>query len=384
MANIPIYGKLVNETTEQIIADASQIGMTGGGNAESAINNAKPFYADYGVTTSAEIDAAYLAGRPCYCRYTIPGTDFELYVPLLGRQDSTYHNFGLVDAQTPETEETPYLYVIACDGDEWSLDATMSCAIQKQLTFDNAPTLNSDNPVRSGGVYTALSNKQDSLTFDNAPTKNSNNPVKSGGIYTALASKQNALTFDDVPTDGSNNPVKSGGIYSAISARRDVFVATYGTTTNAEIAAACDAGKLCIVMYNRFLYVLAYYEANNGVHTRDVFTCPYSYYLGRAYVDSGGWHRDTTRYQSIIKNVQITLAANAWSNGAQTVTVTGIVNYEEGQLIQPVPASASRAAYEAAGVKATAQATNSLTFSCDTTPSSDLTVYVIITEVIVQ
>ena len=38
-----------------------------------------------------------------------------------------------------------------------------------------------------------LNSKQDTLTFDNAPTANSNNPVKSSGIYTALAGKQNDL-----------------------------------------------------------------------------------------------------------------------------------------------------------------------------------------------
>ena len=32
----------------------------------------------------------------------------------------------------------------------------------------------------------------------------------------ALAGKQDVLTFDSVPVDGSNNPVKSGGVYSAI------------------------------------------------------------------------------------------------------------------------------------------------------------------------
>lgn len=30
--------------------------------------------------------------------------------------------------------------------------------------------------------------------------------------------KQDALTFDDVPTENSNNPVKSGGVYSSINA----------------------------------------------------------------------------------------------------------------------------------------------------------------------
>lgn len=34
---------------------------------------------------------------------------------------------------------------------------------------------------------------------------------------TAIAGKQDALTFDDAPTQGSNNPVKSGGIFNAIN-----------------------------------------------------------------------------------------------------------------------------------------------------------------------
>lgn len=34
-----------------------------------------------------------------------------------------------------------------------------------------------------------ITNKQDTLTFDNSPTSGSSNPVKSGGVYTALAAK---------------------------------------------------------------------------------------------------------------------------------------------------------------------------------------------------
>ena len=37
----------------------------------------------------------------------------------------------------------------------------------------------------------AMSGKQDTLTFDNTPTENSTNPVKSGGVYTALSGKVN-------------------------------------------------------------------------------------------------------------------------------------------------------------------------------------------------
>ena len=64
-------------------------------------------------------------------------------------------------------------------------------AKQNALTFDNTPTSGSSNPVKSGGVYTALAGKQDNLTFDQAPTENSGNPVTSGGVFDALAPLSN-------------------------------------------------------------------------------------------------------------------------------------------------------------------------------------------------
>ncbi len=60
---------------------------------------------------------------------------------------------------------------------------------QKELTFDNAPVNDSDNPVTSGGIYSALSEKQDELTFDDSPTIGSDNPVTSKGILAALNKK---------------------------------------------------------------------------------------------------------------------------------------------------------------------------------------------------
>lgn len=66
-------------------------------------------------------------------------------------------------------------------------------------------------------IEAGLNEKQNTLTFDDVPTSGSNNPVKSGGVYTGLAGKQNTLTFDNAPTLGSTNPVTSGGVYTAIA-----------------------------------------------------------------------------------------------------------------------------------------------------------------------
>lgn len=77
----------------------------------------------------------------------------------------------------------------------------------------------------------------------------------------------------------------------------------------------------------------------------------------------------------------ITLPASGWSSNNQTVTVSGVLADESAQLIQPMPAVASQAAYYAAGILCTNQAANSLTFTCREAPSSDLTVYVVMQEV---
>lgn len=106
---------------------------------------------------------------------------------------------------------------------------------QNQLTFDNEPRQNSDNPVKSGGIKTAIdqmgATKQDTLTFDDHPTAGSSHPVTSGGVKSAIdaeeqrarlveeslaSTKQNVLHFDNVPTQDSLNPVTSGGIAQAI------------------------------------------------------------------------------------------------------------------------------------------------------------------------
>lgn len=70
--------------------------------------------------------------------------------------------------------------------------------VNGQIKVPQTPT---DNAHATSKKYVddALSNKQDILTFDNAPTQNSTNPVTSGGIYTALENvKKNAFKQVDI------------------------------------------------------------------------------------------------------------------------------------------------------------------------------------------
>lgn len=80
------------------------------------------------------------------------------------------------------------------------------------------------------------------------------------------------------------------------------------------------------------------------------------------------------RLVNAISSTSVTLEAASWSSNAQTVTVTGMTSTSK-VWVSPAPASTS--GYASNGVLCTAQGTNSLTFECTSTPSSDLTVNVI-------
>lgn len=71
----------------------------------------------------------------------------------------------------------------------------------------------------------------------------------------------------------------------------------------------------------------------------------------------------------------ITLASTDWSSHSQTKTVSGVT---ADNTVIVAPASASAADYAAAEILCTAQAANSLTFTCTTDPTNNISVNVVI------
>ena len=71
----------------------------------------------------------------------------------------------------------------------------------------------------------------------------------------------------------------------------------------------------------------------------------------------------------------VSLVAANWSSKTQTVTVAGVTATNT-VIVAPAPASYS--AYSDAGIVCTAQAADSLTFTCLNTPSAAISVNVII------
>lgn len=76
-----------------------------------------------------------------------------------------------------------------------------------------------------------------------------------------------------------------------------------------------------------------------------------------------------------IKSATATIAVSAWSNGSATVTVTG-VTASNTVIVSPAPSSIT--AWVKGELKCTAQGTNSLTFTCTTTPTAAININVLI------
>ena len=96
------------------------------------------------------------------------------------------------------------------NGDPYPLDGQSPEAIM-QIVEDNSdttPTENSDAPITSGGVFTALGTKQDTLTFDTVPTDESTNPVTSGGVFSALENANTVIEVGAVQGQSENSKVK--------------------------------------------------------------------------------------------------------------------------------------------------------------------------------
>ena len=79
--------------------------------------------------------------------------------------------------------------------------------------------------------------------------------------------------------------------------------------------------------------------------------------------------------QEALGTLTVTLTAAGWSSNTQTVTVTGVTSSNT-VIISPSPSNMED--YTNAGIVCTTQETNSLTFECDTTPTSAIDVNVVI------
>ena len=160
---------------------------------------------------------------------TVPGATSDL------TNDSGFITSADIPAIPASTTTTPKMDGTAAVGTEnkWAKgdhvhpsDTTKANLASPTFTgTPKAPTAskgtNTTQLATTAFVQTAIGDKQDTLTFDTAPTANSQNPVTSGGIATALASKLDSSTADSTyakKTDITNVYKYCGSVatYSAL------------------------------------------------------------------------------------------------------------------------------------------------------------------------
>lgn len=148
-----------------------------------------------------------------------------------------------------------------------------SIIYQKKLTFDEVPTVNSSNPVKSSGIYSALEQKVDTSTKINGKTLDTsivNIPnIYVGTCSTAAATAPKAATVEPFPLDENNKPLV-GTIIAVKFANTNTYK-TSGTTmtlnvngtgaypiyyNNAEIVSTTTANTLACGYKNRYIYYL--------------------------------------------------------------------------------------------------------------------------------
>lgn len=198
------------------------------------------------------------------------------------------------------------------------------------------------------------------------------------------------LTEPGVPADAKavgdalNRLSGGGGGGGGGGGESDVFYAIYGTTTNAEILAAYEAGKAVYLKVGDNYGVYRLLLVNSTTAYFGGITSTRSFARYRCSADTWATYEHVP-LAPMATSVAVTLTASGWSSSkTQTVTVTGVLADETKQLITPTPAASSQAAYYNAGIRCTGQAADSLTFTAKTIPTADLTVYVTIQEVLVS
>lgn len=167
--------------------------------------------------------------------------DIEVLNDNLDNQDSIVHQAFLDLAPVFSTANTYAVKdVVLYDNKVWICHTAVTTA----GAWTGSTNWTQTTVGETGGV----------ATYAELPDKPSINGNEVSGNKTgAQLGLQNALTFDNVPTDGSNNPVKSGGVYSAEEAIRQWTTASAksvsgnpitlldGSARNAEgLAVACE------------------------------------------------------------------------------------------------------------------------------------------------
>lgn len=200
--------------------------------------------------------------------------------------------------------------------------------------------------------------------------------VGAGGVLTIYGNGNNRIEFVSSGSgpQGTIYAMSSGGLQFVISNADYRLYSSSFVSSNANVTLGSSTYKWASLYATKInngsdiavpntsgtMVVADYTSATQG----DVLTLDSN---GNAVWQAGGGGGATSTTG--------TLVAASWSSNSQTINVTG-VTASNNVIVAPAPAS--QADYTSAGIICTAQGAGTLTFTCTSTPASDLTVNVLI------
>ena len=178
---------------------------------------------------------------------------------------------------------------------------------QDALTFDSEPTENSNNLVKSGALYSVITDNElvtaaalndlNDRMLDVEESMSSvlvseTDPVFSASPAASITAsnisswnaKQDALTFDSIPTENSDNLVKSGPLYTVLT-NTELVVATAINDLNERILSVDSSISEVYEEIDRALTAVLTYRGTVGSNG-DVSVLPSSHEVGDVYVVS--------------------------------------------------------------------------------------------------
>ena len=206
-AKVNITGAATTIVSNNLLASRALVSNADGKVAVSDVTSTELGYLS-GVTSAIQTQLnSKLSKIPAAGSSTQP-----VYINSSGVPTKCNYSLGDACAKAVTTSVTDGSTSLVTSGGVY----TAVSAKQDKLTFDTSPTSGSGNPVTSGGVYSAI-NAIPQITVDSALSSTSTNPVQNKVINTALSNKMDKKTIDTKVTSGSSNLITSGAVYTAIN-----------------------------------------------------------------------------------------------------------------------------------------------------------------------
>nr|DAW17165.1 MAG TPA: nucleoid-associated protein [Caudoviricetes sp.] len=345
------------------------------------------------------------ADAPTITGFTIRQSDYHLIVTL---SNGTSYDAGYCRGQAGAGTGDMLASVYDPNNKHQDIFAYVDNAIKDvKVTTDATPTQGSANPVQSGGVYSALTNKLNktgdgsnvTVAFTAASTRAN---IATGEKLSVLFGKiakwfadlgslafKSTVTKSDLASDVQTSLGKADSALQSYT-ETDPTVPEWAKTKTKPSYSKSEVGLANVDNVKQYSadnpppYPVTSVNGKTGAVTVNVPTIPSTTSLLKGN-GSGGLVAATagTDYATPPTACKVKLTVAGWNSSAKTqsVTIDGVSADEASQLLLPMPTAASKSAYDEAGIQMTGQAANRVTFTCDTVPTATIEVWVVIQSV---